>query len=117
MDGPRIPEKPSVDGIESRWADVWEEQGTYRFDRSKSRDEVFSIDAPPPTVSGALHPGHVCSYTHTDFIARYQERFTVAPQLGLPRSRGGLAGYFGYDPIRYIEPRLAGTPSAAATVS
>ena len=44
-----------------------------------------------------------------DFIARYQERFKVAPQLGLPRFCGGLAGYFGYDTIRYIEPRLAGT--------
>jgi anthranilate synthase component 1 len=43
-----------------------------------------------------------------DFIARYQERFKVAPQLGLPRFCGGLAGYFGYDTIRYIEPRLAG---------
>ena len=43
-----------------------------------------------------------------DFIARYQERFKVAPQLGLPRFCGGLAGYFGYDTIRYVEPRLAG---------
>ena len=45
-----------------------------------------------------------------DFIARYQERFKVAPQLGLPRFCGGLAGYFGYDTIRYIEGRLAGPP-------
>jgi anthranilate synthase component 1 len=43
-----------------------------------------------------------------DFIARYQERFKVAPQPGLPRFCGGLAGYFGYDTIRHIEPRLAG---------
>ena len=51
---------------------VWADEGTYRFDRTKARDEVFSIDTPPPTVSGTLHPGHVCSYTHTDTIARYQ---------------------------------------------
>ena len=37
-----------------------------------ARDEVFSIDTPPPTVSGSLHVGHVFSYTHTDTIARFQ---------------------------------------------
>ena len=42
------------------------------------------------------------------FIAQYQERFKVAPQLGLPRFCGGLAGYFGYDTIRHIEAKLAG---------
>ncbi|MGZ4695654.1 MAG: class I tRNA ligase family protein, partial [Acidimicrobiales bacterium] len=72
MDRPLPPEKPSVDGIEERWAAVWEEQGTYRFDRSRERSEVYSIDTPPPTVSGALHVGHVYSYTHTDTIARFQ---------------------------------------------
>ncbi|HEX7187673.1 MAG TPA: valine--tRNA ligase [Actinomycetes bacterium] len=68
----RVPEKPTVDGLEQRWTQVWEEQGTYRFDRSKTREQVFSIDTPPPTVSGALHVGHVFSYTHTDIVARYQ---------------------------------------------
>ena len=68
----RVPEKPTVDGLEARWTQVWEEQGTYRFDRSKSREQVFSIDTPPPTVSGSLHVGHVFSYTHTDIVARYQ---------------------------------------------
>jgi valyl-tRNA synthetase len=61
-----------LDGLEAKWATWWEEQGTYRFDRSKSRDEIYSIDTPPPTVSGSLHVGHVFSYTHTDTIARYQ---------------------------------------------
>ena len=44
-----------------------------------------------------------------DFIARYQKRFKVALRPGLPRFCGGLAGYFGYDAVRYIEPKLAGT--------
>jgi valyl-tRNA synthetase len=67
-----VPHKPTVDGLEARWTAVWEEQGTYRFDRSKTREQVFSIDTPPPTVSGSLHVGHVFSYTHTDIVARYQ---------------------------------------------
>jgi valyl-tRNA synthetase len=73
MDAPsRLPEKPSIDGIEERWMAVWEEQGTYLFDRTKTREQIFSIDTPPPTVSGSLHVGHVFSFTHTDIIARYQ---------------------------------------------
>jgi valyl-tRNA synthetase len=67
-----LPEKPTIDGLEAKWRARWEADGTYRFDRSKSRHEVFSIDTPPPTVSGSLHPGHVFSYTHTDLVARYQ---------------------------------------------
>ncbi|MEQ1630521.1 MAG: anthranilate synthase component I [Gallionella sp.] len=44
-----------------------------------------------------------------DYIEQYQARFKVAPLSGLPRFTGGLAGYFGYDTVRYIEPRLAKT--------
>ena len=51
---------------------MWERDGVYRFDRSAPRERVYSIDTPPPTVSGSLHVGHVFSYTHTDTIARYQ---------------------------------------------
>ncbi|MDO9379056.1 MAG: valine--tRNA ligase [Nocardioidaceae bacterium] len=67
-----VPEKPVLEGLEATWSQAWEEQGTYRFDRSKTRDQVYSIDTPPPTVSGSLHIGHVFSYTHTDVVARYQ---------------------------------------------
>jgi valyl-tRNA synthetase len=44
---------------------------TYAFDRTQSRANVYSIDTPPPTVSGSLHVGHVFSYTHTDIVARF----------------------------------------------
>jgi len=44
-----------------------------------------------------------------DFVQGYQARFKVAPLTGLPRFTGGLAGYFGYDTVRYIEHRLAKT--------
>ena len=68
----RIPDKATVDGLEDRWNASWENSGVYHFDRSKTREQVYSIDTPPPTVSGSLHVGHVFSYTHTDVIARYK---------------------------------------------
>ncbi|MHA6511336.1 valine--tRNA ligase [Tessaracoccus sp. Z1128] len=67
-----LPDKPVLEGLESTWGQVWAEEGTYAFRRPESRDQVFSIDTPPPTVSGSLHVGHVFSYTHTDTVARYQ---------------------------------------------
>ncbi len=68
----RIPDKPTLDGLEEKWGKVWSDEGTYAFRRPASREAVFSIDTPPPTVSGSLHVGHVFSYTHTDVVARYQ---------------------------------------------
>jgi valyl-tRNA synthetase len=67
-----VPDRPALEGLEDKWVARWEEQGTYRFDRSRTREEIYSIDTPPPTVSGSLHVGHVFSYTHTDLIARFQ---------------------------------------------
>ena len=68
----QIPDKPSLDGIEDALVARWDDEGVYRFDRSATRDQVFAIDTPPPTVSGSLHIGHVFSYTHTDTVARFQ---------------------------------------------
>ncbi|WP_213815086.1 valine--tRNA ligase [Glaciihabitans sp. dw_435] len=68
-----IPDKPALEGLESKWAPVWEKDGTYRFDRENAtRKNVFSVDTPPPTASGSLHIGHVFSYTHMDVVTRYQ---------------------------------------------
>ena len=71
-----IPDKPALEGLEAKWGEAWEAQGTYRFDRAAAlaagRDNVYSIDTPPPTASGSLHIGHVFSYTHMDLAARYQ---------------------------------------------
>lgn len=98
---PQVPEKPSLDGIEIKWSAMWNDMGIYNFDRTKIRDQVFSIDTPPPTVSGSLHVGHVFSYTHTDCIARYKRMrgFEVFYPMGwddngLPTERR-VQNYFG----------------------
>jgi valyl-tRNA synthetase len=67
-----VPAKPDLRGLEEKWSARWEENGTYRFDRSRGREDIYAIDTPPPTVSGSLHVGHVFSYTHIDVIARFQ---------------------------------------------
>ena len=95
-------DKPTLEGLEDRWSAHWELEGTYRFDRSaKGRQQVYSIDTPPPTVSGSLHVGHVFSYTHTDTIARYKrmQGYQVFYPMGwddngLPTERR-VQNYFG----------------------
>ena len=66
-----LPDKYHHLDSEKKWQDYWQAQGTYAFD-TKSTKETFSVDTPPPTVSGSLHVGHVFSYTQTDVIARFQ---------------------------------------------
>ena len=117
-----VPEKPTLDGIEERWSAVWDAEGIHTFDRSATRDGVFSIDTPPPTVSGSLHMGHVFSYTHTDAIARFQRMSGKAvfypmgwDDNGLPTERR-VQNYFGVrcDPSQpYVpgfEPPFRGEP-------
>ena len=95
------PERPSLDGLESKWGDTWEKAGTYRFDRTRPRADVYSIDTPPPTVSGSLHVGHVFNYTQIDVFARYQRMrgkavfFPIGwDDNGLPTERR-VQGYYG----------------------
>jgi len=67
-----VPEKPSLVGLEAKWDALWRDQRTYRFDRSKTRDEIYAIDTPPPTISGLLHLGTAFGYIQVDAIARFQ---------------------------------------------
>src|SRR5436305_6118583 len=97
----RVPEKPALEGLEAKWTAAWEQTGVYRFDRRRTRDEIYSIDTPPPTVSGSLHVGHVFSYTHTDVIARFKRMRGKAvfypmgwDDNGLPTERR-VQNYFG----------------------
>ncbi|TFV91290.1 valine--tRNA ligase [Blastococcus sp. CT_GayMR16] len=111
-----VPEKPSLDGLEDKWVARWAAEDTYAFDRDAAlrapREQTYSIDTPPPTASGSLHVGHVFSYTHTDFIARYQRmrgRHVYYPMgwddNGLPTERR-VQNYYGVrcDPSLHYEP-------------
>ncbi len=123
-----VPDKPSLEGLEQKWAQRWQAEGTYAFDRSRRRDEVYSIDTPPPTVSGSLHVGHVFSYTHTDTVARYQRmrgRAVFYPMgwddNGLPTERR-VENHYGVrcDPSLPYEPAFvapASTPGSPVSVS
>jgi valyl-tRNA synthetase len=115
---PRVPDKPALEGLEAKWQQRWDAEGVYTFDRSKQRDEIFSIDTPPPTVSGSLHIGHVFSYTHTDVIARFQRmrgREVFYPMgwddNGLPTERR-VQNYFGVrcDPSLAYDPAFQPPP-------
>ncbi|CAN5724297.1 valine--tRNA ligase [soil metagenome] len=116
-----VPDKPALEGLEEKWTQRWEQEGVYRFDRSRERKDVYSIDTPPPTVSGSLHVGHVFSYTHTDVVARFQRMRGKAvfypmgwDDNGLPTERR-VQNYFGvrcepslpYDPD-FVPPEKPG---------
>jgi valyl-tRNA synthetase len=62
---------PNFKEIEARWQKWWLKNKIYKFD-SKSKKKVFSIDTPPPYISGRPHMGHAVSYTGFEFIARYK---------------------------------------------
>ena len=116
-----LPDKPALEGLEAKWIPRWEESRVYRFDRSRPRRDVYSIDTPPPTVSGSLHVGHVFSFTHTDVIARFHRMRGKAvfypmgwDDNGLPTERR-VQNYYGvrcdpslpYDPA-FVPPASPG---------
>jgi valyl-tRNA synthetase len=126
-----IPDRPVLEGLEPKWRDVWEQQGTYRFDRAAAlaAGSVFSVDTPPPTASGSLHIGHVFSYTHMDLAARFHRM--RGEQIfypmgwddnGLPTERR-VQNYYGVrcDPtLPYLPdytPPMEGVDNASAKIS
>ncbi|MEV7662164.1 valine--tRNA ligase [Paenarthrobacter sp. NPDC089316] len=66
-----VPDKPALEGLEAALTRRWLEEGTYKFNPDTTREQVYSIDTPPPTASGSLHVGHMFSFTQTDVQARY----------------------------------------------
>lgn len=65
-----LPKRPDFNAIENKWARKWERDKTYAFDPNSKKD-IYSIDTPPPTISGSLHIGHAFSYSQTEFLARF----------------------------------------------
>ncbi len=83
--------------------------GRYSFIGLPARTLLRSIGFGADAVTEVVTDGQVVETSRVnplDFIAAYQQRFKVALQSGLPRFCGGLAGYFGYDAVRYIEKKL-----------
>jgi valyl-tRNA synthetase len=110
--------RPTLEGLEQRWSQTWQEEETYAFDRSADRVDVYAIDTPPPTVSGSLHLGHVFSYTHTDITARFQRmrgRVVFYPMgwddNGLPTERR-VQNHFGVRCDPTLPPEGEFTPPA-----
>src|SRR3954470_698290 len=110
----QIPDKPALEGLEAKWIPRWEAADVYRFTGGAARRDVFSIDTPPPTVSGSLHLGHVFSYTHTDVVARFHRMRGKAvfypmgwDDNGLPTERR-VQNYYGVrcDPSLPYDPQF-----------
>ena len=57
--------------VEKELETMWQEKEIYKYQNGKEK-KIFSIDTPPPTVSGNLHIGHVFSYTQAEMIARFK---------------------------------------------
>ena len=84
--------------------------GRYSIIGLQAKTLIKVTGGPNNTLTQVITDGQVLETDHgnpLDFIANYHARFKVSLQEGLPRFCGGLAGYFGYDTVRYIEPRLA----------
>ena len=56
--------------VEEKWKKEWENQKTYKFNPAR-KGSIYSIDTPPPYISGRMHIGHAFSYSQQDFIARF----------------------------------------------
>ena len=70
---------------EPRILKFWEDKGIFKFD-PEAKGPVYSVDTPPPTVSGKMHIGHAFQYTQFDIIARYKRLngFNVFMPFGTP---------------------------------
>ncbi|NDK30754.1 valine--tRNA ligase [Nesterenkonia haasae] len=112
---PEVPDKPALEGLEQKLNTAWAQEQIFHFDDSATRDQVYSIDTPPPTASGSLHVGHMFSYTQTDVVARFKRmrgKKVFYPlgwdDNGLPTERR-VQNYYGVrcDPTKPYDPNYA----------
>ncbi len=64
----------NAERIEQKIRKFWEKEKIYKFN-PKSKKKIYSVDTPPPTVSGKMHIGHAFSYTQQDFVIRFRRMF------------------------------------------
>ena len=83
--------------------------GRYSFIGLPAKTRIVAYGRKVEVISEGRVVESVADTNPLNFVKQYQSRFKVAPLTGLPRFTGGLAGYFGYDTVRYIEQRLAKT--------
>ena len=88
-----LPPEYDPEAVESKWQDRWVEANTYAYDREAAvdADTAFSIDTPPPTVSGDLHMGHLYQFTLQDFVARYHRMADPAVYFPFGYDDNGIA--------------------------
>ena len=67
-----LPKRYDPKEAEPRWQKHWEDHKIYAFDKKDKDREIYSVDTPPPTVSGKMHLGHSFSYAQQDFVIRFQ---------------------------------------------
>ena len=67
-----LPKRYDFKAAEPKWQAFWEKENVYSFDPEDTEREVYSVDTPPPTVSGKMHLGHAFSYAQQDFVVRFQ---------------------------------------------
>ncbi|MEJ2249782.1 MAG: valine--tRNA ligase, partial [Candidatus Lokiarchaeota archaeon] len=71
-DGQKYPKRFKFQDVQKKWMKYWKEEEIYKFDINQE-GEIFTIDTPPPFVSGDLHMGHVLNHSWIDFVARYHK--------------------------------------------
>ncbi len=94
-----FPKNYDSDAVEKKWREKWKEMDIYAYDPNSDKP-TYSIDTPPPYVSGDLHVGHAMSYTQAEFIARYKrmQGFNVFYPMGFDDN--------GLPTERYVERKL-----------